>query len=203
METVLRKCGSFLSHTECPKHWAFNPHGFCTPLLGPWKSWSLLWFLHLTTAELCAGLKPLRRRESRLWACPWLCHSQAQWPSLAMAVANALSRMTLATCRNHRGGLSTNLKPGKHSLSEFKHPHRQQPQAGICIFLLQLNPILGTPSTSSRCWCLKWAQVGKSQFPEGEIPFSVVRLLQGVKSSGQGTIFPPASCLWKTEWRSS
>lgn len=129
-------------------------------------------------------------KRSRLWACPWLCHSQAQWPSLAMAVANALSSATLAMCRNHRGGLSTNLKPGKHSLSEFKHPHRQQPQTGICTFLLQLNPMLSTPSTSSRCWCLKWAQVGKSQFPEGEIPFSVVRLLQGVKSSGQGTIFP-------------
>lgn len=151
---------------------------------------------------LCRA-QTFEEKRSRLWACPWLCHSQAQWPSLAMAVANALSRMTLATCRNHRGGLSTNLKPGKHSLSEFKHPHRQQPQTGICIFLLQLNPMLGTPSTSSRCWCLKWAQVGKSQFPEGEIPFSVVRLLQGVKSSGQGTIFPPASCLWKTEWRSS
>lgn len=123
---------------------------------------------------------------SRLWACPWLCRGQAQWLSLAMAVASALSRATLATCRNHRGGSSTNLKPGNHSLSEFKHLPQQQPQTGIHIFLLQLNPTSGTSSTFSRCWCLKWAQVGKSQFP-GEVSSSAVRLLQGVKSLGQGT----------------
>jgi len=38
-----------------------------------------------------------------------------------MAVASALSRATLATCRSHREGPSTNLKPGKHSPSDFKH----------------------------------------------------------------------------------
>lgn len=87
----------------------------------------------------------------------------------------------------HTGDPSTNLKPRKNSLSEFKHS--QQPQTGICMSV-QLNSVLYTSSTSSRCWCLKRAQVGKNEFP-GEVPFLLHdHLSQGCEVTKSGNYIP-------------
>lgn len=148
---------------ECPKCWAFNLHGFGTPLLGPKTSCFLQKHLAstFTTADISAVLRSLRMGKSG-------------------------SDPFLVSAPVHRGDPSTNLKPRKNSLSEFKHS--QQPQTGICMSV-QLNPVLNTSSASSRCWCLKRAQLGKNQFPE--VPFLLHgHLSQGCEVTKSGNYIP-------------
>lgn len=114
VETILKKCRSFLSHTEYSEHWAFNTPLVFAPFFLPHRilrafSCSCIW----QQMKFLQGSAFWGREKQALSLTLVLL-----WSSPARAVESALSRVTPATWRNHRGPF-TNLNPEKHPLSEF------------------------------------------------------------------------------------